>query len=70
MYTDETNIRSFEKACSVYYAAKKYMLPYLEKECTWFISLNLDPQNVCRAYELALLFDENLLVEKCLKVLV
>lgn len=33
-----------------------------------FISLNLQPKNVCRAYELGQLFDEQLLVEKCLKV--
>ncbi|XP_063839296.1 BTB/POZ domain-containing protein 6-B-like [Ostrinia nubilalis] len=69
IYTDKAELGSFEMACSIYYGAKKYMLPYLEKECTWFISLNLRPKNVCRAYELGQLFDESLLMEKCLKVM-
>ncbi|KAL0894393.1 hypothetical protein ABMA27_013013 [Loxostege sticticalis] len=69
IYTDKAELGSFEKACSIYYGAKKYMLPYLEKECTMFISLNLQPKNVCRAYELGQLFDEQLLVEKCLKIM-
>ncbi|CAH2988448.1 unnamed protein product [Chilo suppressalis] len=69
IYTDKAEISSFERACSVYYSAKKYMLPYLEKECTWYISLNLNPKNVCRAYELAQLFEEKLLMDKCVKIL-
>ncbi|CAG9784694.1 unnamed protein product [Diatraea saccharalis] len=69
IYTDKTSIKTFEKACSVYYSAKKYMLPYLEKECSLFISLHLNPQNVCRAYELAQLFEETVLMDTCVKIL-
>lgn len=68
IYTDNINICSFDKACELCYGAKKYMLPHLVKECTRYLWSDLYPRNACRAYEFARLFEENVLMEKCLQV--
>ncbi|KAL1458095.1 hypothetical protein WDU94_008269 [Cyamophila willieti] len=70
MYTDEVNLKSFDHACEVCYAAKKYMLPTLVKKCTTYIWSDIDPSNTCRAYEFARLFDEPDLLNRCMKVIV
>lgn len=68
IYTDNINISSFDKACELCYGAKKYMLPHLVKECTRYLWSDLYPRNACRAYEFARLFEENVLMEKCIQV--
>ncbi|XP_026325114.1 uncharacterized protein LOC113234075 isoform X2 [Hyposmocoma kahamanoa] len=69
IYTDNINICSFDKACELCYGAKKYMLPHLVKECTRYLWSDLYPRNACRAYEFARLFEENVLMEKCLQII-
>lgn len=68
IYTDNINISSFDKACELCYGAKKYMLPHLVKECTRYLWSDLYPRNACRAYEFARLFEENVLMDKCIQV--
>lgn len=68
IYTDNINISSFDKACELCYGAKKYMLPHLVKECTRYLWSDLYPRNACRAYEFARLFDESVLMDKCIQV--
>lgn len=68
MYTDDVDLKSFDHACEVCYAAKKYMLPALVKKCTTYIWSDIDPANTCRAYEFARLFDEPDLLNRCMKV--
>lgn len=69
IYTDGINLQSFDQACELCYAAKKYMLPYLVEECTKFLWSDLHPKNACRAFEFAKLFEEPVLMEKCLQIM-
>lgn len=69
IYTDKINLGSFELACELCYCAKKYMLPYLVKECTKFLWSDLTSNKACRAYEFAKLFEEPVLMEKCLSII-
>lgn len=68
IYTDRINLTSFDQACELCYGAKKYMLPHLVEECTKYLWSDLYPKNACRAYEFAKLFEEPILMEKCLNV--
>lgn len=69
IYTDKINLNSFDQACELCYAAKKYMLPHLVEECTKFIWSDLYPKNACRAYEFAKLFEEPILMKKCMEII-
>lgn len=68
IYTDAINLQSFDQACELCYVAKKYMLPHLVGECTNYLWQDLFPKNACRAYEFAKLFEEPVLMDKCLQV--
>ncbi|KDR23977.1 BTB/POZ domain-containing protein 6-B-like isoform X2 [Zootermopsis nevadensis] len=69
IYTDAVNLQSFDQACELCYAANKYMLPHLVGECTNYLWHDLFPKNACRAYEFAKLFEEPVLMEKCLQII-
>ncbi|CAH0557253.1 unnamed protein product [Brassicogethes aeneus] len=69
IYTDKINLTSFDQACELCYGAKKYMLPHLVEECTKYLWSDLYPKNACRAYEFAKLFEEPMLMEKCIKII-
>ncbi|XP_058802674.1 uncharacterized protein LOC131670783 [Phymastichus coffea] len=69
IYTDRVDLGSFELACELCYCAKKYMLPFLVEECTKFLWSDLSPKKACRAYEFAKLFEEPVLMEKCLQIM-
>ncbi|XP_023247125.1 BTB/POZ domain-containing protein 6-like isoform X2 [Copidosoma floridanum] len=69
IYTDKVNLGSFELACELCYCAKKYMLPFLVKECTEYLWSDLSPKKACRAYEFAKLFEEPVLMDKCLHIM-
>lgn len=69
IYTDTINLQSFDQACELCYVAKKYMLPHLVGECTNYLWQDLFPKNACRAYEFAKLFEEPVLMDKCLQII-
>ncbi|XP_049822985.1 BTB/POZ domain-containing protein 6 isoform X3 [Aethina tumida] len=69
IYTDKINLTSFDQACELCYGAKKYMLPHLVEECTKYLWSDLYPKNACRAYEFAKLFEEPMLMDKCIKII-
>ncbi|KAK9879530.1 hypothetical protein WA026_006601 [Henosepilachna vigintioctopunctata] len=69
IYTDTINLTSFDQACELCYGAKKYMLPHLVEECTKYLWSDLYPKNACRAYEFAKLFEEPILMDKCLNII-
>ncbi|XP_023721744.1 BTB/POZ domain-containing protein 6-B isoform X2 [Cryptotermes secundus] len=69
IYTDAINLQSFDQACELCYVAKKYMLPHLVGECTNYLWQDLFPKNACRAYEFAKLFEEPVLMDKCLQII-
>ncbi|CAH1102996.1 unnamed protein product [Psylliodes chrysocephalus] len=69
IYTDKINLTSFDQACELCYGAKKYMLPHLVEECTKYLWSDLYPKNACRAYEFAKLFEEPMLMDKCIRII-
>ncbi|XP_059613997.1 BTB/POZ domain-containing protein 6-B-like [Phlebotomus argentipes] len=69
IYMDRIQIQTVDKACELCYAAKKYMLPFVVKQCTKFLWADLQPSNVCRAYEFARLFDEHQLMMTCVEMI-
>jgi len=69
IYADKVELGSFELACELCYCAKKYMLPSLVEECTKYLWCDLSPKKACRAYEFAKLFEEPVLMEKCLQII-
>ncbi|CAH1977283.1 unnamed protein product [Acanthoscelides obtectus] len=69
VYTDRINLTSFDQACELCYAAKKYMLPHLVEGCTKYLWSDLNPRNACRAYEFGKLFEEPLLIDKCIQII-
>ncbi|XP_012273961.1 BTB/POZ domain-containing protein 2 isoform X2 [Orussus abietinus] len=69
IYTDNVDLSSFELACELCYTAKKYMLPILLEECTKFLWSDLSSKKACRAYEFAKLFEEPVLMDKCLQII-
>ncbi|XP_077272362.1 BTB/POZ domain-containing protein 1 isoform X2 [Temnothorax americanus] len=69
IYTDKVELGSFELACELCYCAKKYMLPSLVEECTKYLWSDLSPKKACRAYEFAKLFEEPVLMDKCMQII-
>ncbi|XP_053981460.1 BTB/POZ domain-containing protein 2-like [Hylaeus anthracinus] len=69
IYTDRVDLGSFELGCELCYCAKKYMLPSLVEKCTKYLWSDLSPKKACRAYEFAKLFEEPVLMEKCLQII-
>ncbi|KAJ8953868.1 hypothetical protein NQ314_007195 [Rhamnusium bicolor] len=45
------------------------MLPHLVEECTKYLWSDLYPKNACRAYEFAKLFEEPMLMDKCIRII-
>jgi len=68
IYTDTITIYSFEHACELYYAGKKYILPQILLHCITYLLQNLNPTNVCEAYEFSRLFSEAPLENRCLQM--
>ena len=68
IYTDKAVI-TLEYVLYILYAAKKYFLDSLAKECREFLKDNVTPENVCTFYEQCLFLDEKDLVAKCRRVI-
>lgn len=62
-------MQTIDEATDLYYVAKKYMIPHLQKKCLKGIAYYLTPKNVCQIYEIAKFYDEYNLMKKCLEVL-
>ena len=63
-YTDSLNLNSVEDAMLTAYAAKKYLLPHLLKECTAFVEKHVSATSACSVLEFAsLLHSSNLLFQ-------
>jgi hypothetical protein len=61
IYTEHVDLKSFEQAYEISYAAKKYMVSSLVEKCSQYMWKDLIPDNVCRALEFANLFEDSLL---------
>ena len=69
IYTETHSISSFDQACELCYAAKKYMVPRLVEDCSQFMWKDLVPENVCRALEFANLYEDPTLKAQCLDLI-
>ncbi|KAL0821907.1 hypothetical protein ABMA28_005306 [Loxostege sticticalis] len=65
IYTDNIDIGSFEDACALYYAANKYMLSHLQRQCMDYLLHNLTATHCFLAYEFAQMFNESNLINAC-----
>jgi hypothetical protein len=61
IYTEHVDLKSFEQAYEISYAAKKYMVSSLVEKCSQYMWKDLIPDNVFRALEFANLFEDSLL---------
>ncbi|KFM66741.1 BTB/POZ domain-containing protein 3, partial [Stegodyphus mimosarum] len=68
-YTDTLNLTTVEDAMLTAYAAKKYLLPHLLRECFVFIEAHVSPKNVCQVYEFATVLEAHHLIYECLNII-
>lgn len=68
-YTDSLNLVSVEDAMLTAYAAKKYLLPHLLRECLNFIDKNVSPSSVCSVLEFASSLNSSHLTYQAIQVL-
>jgi hypothetical protein len=69
VYTDKPEIDG-NNVLPCLYAAKKYNLSGLVKQCSDFLQNNIDETNVCQIIEHAILYQMNPLQERCLAFIV
>lgn len=69
IYTDQVDLESLDLACELCHCAKRYMLPFLVKECIRFLWSEVCPEKACKIYEFSKAFEEQDLMEKCLQVI-
>ena len=75
LYTDEVNSAGQghqlgpDTVMATLYAAKKYAVGQLERECVEYLRTHLRPDNACMLLEQALLFDEETLADQCLRLI-
>ena len=68
LYTDMVEIEP-ETVMATLYAAKKYSVPALERQCVDFLKSNLKPDNAFMLLTQARLFDESALGQLCLEMI-
>ncbi|XP_066904621.1 BTB/POZ domain-containing protein 1 isoform X2 [Halyomorpha halys] len=59
-------IQSYINACDLYYAAKKYLLTFLEKDCINYLLDHLNHSNALYLYEFSKFHDEIKLRKQCI----
>ncbi|XP_054290396.1 BTB/POZ domain-containing protein 6-like [Macrosteles quadrilineatus] len=68
IYSDKVDFESCTHACTVYSAAMKYLLPYLEEYCIKYLRENITANSACELYEFSLFHDITDIKEMCLQV--
>lgn len=68
-YTDSLNLNSVEDAMLTAYAAKKYLLPQLLRECLTYIEHNIDPSTACVVFEFAQVLNSQQLVLRAMNLI-
>ena len=58
MYSEQITFVSFDQACELWYAAKKYLVPGLVELCSQYMLKDLSPDTACRALEFAILYED------------
>lgn len=68
-YTDSLNLGSVEDAMLTAYAAKKYLLPQLLRECLTHIEHNITPSTACVVFEFAQVLNSQQLVLQAMNLI-
>lgn len=68
-YTDSLNLNSVEDAMLTAYAAKKYLLPQLLRECLNYIEKNIAPSSACAVYEFAQVLNSQQLILQAINLI-
>lgn len=68
-YTDSLKLGSVEDAMLTAYAAKKYLLPELLRECLSFIEANIGHGNACVVFEFAQVLNSHQLVLQAMNIM-
>lgn len=68
-YTDSLNLNSVEDAMLTAYAAKKYLLPQLLRECLTYIEHNIGPSTACVVFEFAHVLNSQQLVLQAMNLI-
>lgn len=68
-YTDSLNLGSVEDAMLTAYAAKKYLLPQLLRECLTYIEHNINPATACVVFEFAHVLNSQQLVLQAMNLI-
>lgn len=68
-YTDSLNLNSVEDAMLTAYAAKKYLLPQLLRECLNYIEKNIAPSSACAVYEFAQVLNSHQLILQAINLI-
>ncbi|XP_053201158.1 uncharacterized protein LOC128386188 isoform X1 [Panonychus citri] len=68
-YTDSLNLNSVEDAMLTAYAAKKYLLPHLLRECLAYIEKNITPSCACAVYEFANVLNSQQLIFQSIQII-
>ena len=62
IYAEKIKLTTFDQVFELCYAAKKYFVSgNLVEKCSQFMCKNLNPENVCKAFEFANLYNDVLL---------
>jgi hypothetical protein len=69
MYTEKVNLKGFDLAADVHYAANKYQITKLEAICVREMIRQTTKENVLKAFKLSLLFEIDELERKCLGII-
>lgn len=68
-YTDSLNLSSVEDSMLTAYAAKKYLLPQLLRECLLYIEHNITPSTACIVFEFAHVLNSQQLVLQAMNLI-
>ena len=68
LYCDATTLEA-DTVLPTLYAAKKYMMPHLERDCVKYLETNVDASNACLLLSNSRLFEETELMQRCLDVI-
>lgn len=68
IYTDHVDFQSCAHAWTVYSAATKYLLPFLEDYCLKYLIKNVTADSACELFEFAVFHNNADLKDKCKEV--
>ena len=68
LYCDEISLQA-DTVLPTLYAAKKYIMPHLERACVKYLETNVDASNACLLLSQSRLFDESKLMKSSLDVI-